>query len=101
LFCFCFDSYVRRTRMLSCSWSKWLKKVEDAVVTMRKERMACLHCYKARLFSILRVMMTHVVHRRVKANHYAKLHAEVCAVVLLPIAMKRLTANCRVSCTIA
>ncbi len=63
---------------------------------MRKERVACLHWYNMRVVAVLKVMMRHVVHRCMKRNHYAQLHARVCAAALLPIAIERLAKNCQV-----
>jgi hypothetical protein len=63
---------------------------------MRKERVACMQWYNSRIVSVLKVLMAHVVHRRMKRNHYDELHARVCAAALLPIAIQRLSANCQV-----
>ncbi len=63
---------------------------------MRKERVACLHWYNSRIVAVLKVLMVHVVHRRMKRDHYSQLHARVCASALLPIAIHRMSANCEV-----
>ena len=63
---------------------------------MRKVRLACMQWYSSRIVAVLKVLMTHVVHRRMKRNHYDQLHARVCAAALLPIALHRMSANCQV-----
>ena len=83
--------------MLLVCWGKWRRKVEEGAENMRKERVACLHCYNTMLMSVMRVMMLHVVHRRMKRNHYAQLHARVCAAALLPIAIERMAKHCQVA----
>ena len=83
--------------MLLVCWGKWRRKVEEGAEIMRKERVACLHCYNTMLMSVMRVMMLHVVHRRMKRNHYAQLHARVCAAALLPIAIERMAKHCQVA----
>ncbi len=57
---------------------------------MRKERVACLQWYNARLVGVLRLLMGHVIHRRMKRDHYMRLHNRLCAAALLPIAMQRM-----------
>ena len=61
-----------------------------------KERLACIHRYRVTLAVILRVFISHVELRRLKRDHYRKLHARVCAAALLPMAIERMSAHCQV-----
>lgn len=66
---------------------------------MRQERKACLQWYNTRLISVLRLLMGHVIHRRMKRDHYARLYTRLCATALLPIAMQRLVRHWQVIST--